>query len=468
MNEIITNLKNACTKNASHVACIDEAKHITYKEFWEQINYYGNLLKEETKPVIIYGDNSINSLIAIFSLIIANRTYVPIGSCMPLERIKEIVEMLSCDLIISNQRIDIEGTKCLNLPELSTYSNYKNKINNNETAYIIFTSGSTGKPKGVPISYNNLNNFIKWISNFEVLNAYKDINVMNTASFSFDLSIADIFYSLMNGHTLCILQNKESLNNIFDFMLKKHINLIVATPTLIKMFLLDETFNMNTFKDLKCIYFCGERLDVIVSQKLLNRFPKLKIINGYGPTETTSAVSAIVINESMLSKDILPIGKINTCASSISIENDEIIIKGKSVFDGYLNINSDKIYKENNINVFKTGDLGYIENDYIYIKGRNDNQIKYKGYRIELDDVELNLLKINQVTNAAVIPIYNEKGIVKSLKAFITSKSDINAEDIKIELSKMIPKYMIPKIKILTSLPVNKNGKIDRKGLMNL
>ena len=170
----------------------------------------------------------------------------------------------------------------------------------------------------------------------------------------------------------------------------------------------------------------------------------------------------------MLNEDILPVGDINNLAVNIEVINNEIVLKGKSVFNGYLNITTDNVYKEKGINCYKTGDLGYIKNNMLYITGRKDSQIKYKGYRIELHDIENNILQIKDVIDCAVIAKYDENNIVKILKAFVVSKNK-DSNYIKEKLKTMLPNYMIPKsIVILDKLPVNLNGKIDRKALSKL
>jgi len=181
-------------------------------------------------------------------------------------------------------------------------------------------------------------------------------------------------------------------------------------------------------------------------------------------------VSLIEITENMLENKVLPVGKISTSAINISILNNEIILKGKSVFEGYLNKTSNNYYKEENINCYKTGDIGYIKEDYLYCSGRIDNQIKYKGYRIELGDIENNLLKIKEIREAVVICKYKENSnVVRLIKAFITLQSNTTEEKIKEKLNKLIPQYMIPKkIVVVDKIPVNNNGKYDRKKLSEL
>ena len=126
------------------------------------------------------------------------------------------------------------------------------------------------------------------------------------------------------------------------------------------------------------------------------------------------------------------------------------------------------ILKRNGENYYKTGDIGYINGDLLYCRGRIDTQIKYKGYRIELGEIENNLLKVNGVKEAVVVAKENN-GVIKFIKAYITIDEEISTEYIKNELRKALPEYMIPKIiEILESIPINNNGKYDRKKLKEL
>ena len=184
------------------------------------------------------------------------------------------------------------------------------------------------------------------------------------------------------------------------------------------------------------------------------------MINAYGPTEATCFVTLLEIKNSMLEEDYLPVGNITNSAVNISIQSNEIVLDGESVFDGYFGTN--KRTKE-----YHTGDIGYLENNYLYCKGRIDNQIKYMGYRIELGDIENNLLKIKKIKEAVVISKKKEKSnVVKIIKAYVVVDGNVSEDYIKEELSKLIPSYMMPKvIEILDSIPVNNNGKYDRRKL---
>ena len=168
----------------------------------------------------------------------------------------------------------------------------------------------------------------------------------------------------------------------------------------------------------------------------------------------------------MAKKELLPVGNVHNFATDISIINNEIVLKGNSVFDGYLNYNNDFSYKKDNTNCFRTGDLGYIDGKYLYCKGRMDSQIKYKGYRIELMDIEYNIKSINNIQDCVVIPIYDKNNNVKKITAYVVANG-ISEKEIINKLSLLIPNYMIPKTFVfLDKLPINNNQKIDRKMLI--
>ena len=449
---------------------------ITYEEAYHKVlELSTNLKKQGNSSIIIYGHKSINQFISILSCIIAKRCYIPIDLCTPISRIEEIIKKTNSTLLIKNEPLEINTIESLTVEEIN--NKYKNEEfifnQTNKLAYIIFTSGSTGNSKGVPITYHNLNNFINWITKTKELKQCKNINILSQASFSFDLSVMDIYFSTYKKNTIIALEDNsnEFLDTTLKIIKDEKINLLIMTPTFVKVLLLEKDFNSSNFKDIKCMFFCGECLETVVAKKIKERFPQVMLINAYGPTEATCCVTLTEITNNMLSLDYLPVGRISTSACIIETKNNEIILKGKSVFQGYLDTKSDNYYKEKNTNCYKTKDLGYIKNDLLYCTGRLDNQIKYLGYRIELGDIENNLLKLKEIREAVVVAKYKENtNIVKLIKAYIVlNNNNITKEEIKEKLNKLLPHYMIPKvIEILDTIPVNNNGKYDRKKLSEL
>ncbi len=438
---VLEKIAEAVNKYPMRTAYKAGGRSITYRELWAKANDCAqNLRKKGKDPVIIYDTKEIETFITIIACLLAGRAYVPINRTTPPDRIKEITQAV--------QTFEVAE----------------------DTAYIIFTSGSTGKPKGVPISAENLDNFVQWISSLRPLSEYTGCSVLNQASFSFDLSVADMYYSLCNGHSL-IEYDSEEYSDIAPLFKREKINVAMLTPTFIRLCMLDESFNRQECPELRCIYSCGELLDKKTAQKLFVRFPNLKLINAYGPTEATSAVSGIVITEALLqSGQPLPVGDMNTNATEIVIDDGEIVLKGKSVSRGYLQGPDDGFFAEKGLQCYRTGDLGYIRDGMLYCTGRRDSQVKYNGYRIELMDIENNIINIPGVQECAVIAKYTENNNVKTIKAFVTTEAaELDSSYIRNELSKKIPGYMVPRtITVLDRLPVNKNGKIDRKALAEL
>lgn len=445
---------------------------LTYEEGYRRVLKLSiNLKKQGNSPVIIYGNKNIDGFISVLSCIVAKRCYIPISLCTPNSRIKDIIKSTKSTLLLKNEEININNIECLTVNSLN--SKYKNSIeqynSNNNNAYIIFTSGSTGNSKGVPITYDNLNHFIKWIIHLNEFQNCNNLNVLSQANFSFDLSVMDIYFSIYKNCSIIAIDDnmKENLSKIYNVISFEKINFLIMTPTFIKLLMLDNQFNGANFSSIKYMFFCGECLEVTTVQKLRNRFPKVVIINAYGPTEATCCVSLTEITNDMFKNEILPIGKVDTSAVNIDIINEEICLEGESVFNGYIEENMISCFSNK---YYRTGDLGKIINNFLYCSGRIDSQIKYQGYRIELGDIENNLLKIDGIREAAVIVKYkpNTK-IVKLVKAFVVLDIKMNENKIKEKLAKLVPSYMIPKtIIILSQIPVNKNGKYDRKKLGEL
>lgn len=468
---VVSRIKEIAARYPDRVAYQIEDSTITYAELLVDAESKARYLeKSVSKSVIIYGGKEINVVKSILACLIARKTYVPVKVGTPMPRLEQIISQSQAELVISDENIEIANVNSIQFDNLSYVENMLNVTskNNDDIAYIIFTSGSTGKPKGVPITYANLWNFVKWISSLKPLDKYEKIKVLNQAYFSFDLSVADFYYSLCNGHSVVALD--KDISNDYDevFDILKTVDMAVITPSFLKACLLDRDFNESNFFMLKCVYLCGEILEKKTASKMLTAFPHIHMINAYGPTEATSAISAIEITPEMITgEDILPVGDMDYLATDVEIIENEIVLKGKSVFGGYLGDIKGGYYSENGCNCFNTGDIGWIENKKLYCNGRKDNQIKFMGYRIELGEIEKNILELNGVEDCVVLAERNAEGVTKRLKAYIVG--DVGCDRVFNSLSEKLPAYMIPKvIKTIEQIPLNENGKIDREALLTL
>ena len=469
LDDILNILKNS--KNTAYT--VDE-KSYTYSELYKYVcNIYEFLLtnNKDNKPVIVYGNKEVYMKASFLACSFAGITYVPISENMPQERVNKIIEQIQPNLIIGK---NIKKNKIV---EIMNNNNFKD-INNiylkpEDIYYIIFTSGSTGIPKGVKITYDNVDSCVNWLK--KITNIKKGV-ILNQADFSFDLSVADLYLSLISESEHFIINtSKLDFKTMFNELNKSNANLMVVTPSFVDLLLLDKSFEKELLPNLKTIIFCGEKLLQTTINKLYSRFENIKIINCYGPTECTFAVTSIEVNKNM--KEI-PVGipkddvKIYIVDDNLKELKDgeigEILIAGKSVADGYLNTENKSFIQYKNQKAYLTGDLGYIKNKVLYYKSRKDSQIKFKGYRIELADIEKNLEELNYIEKAVVVTKINDDNKVTNIIAFVKLRENIEIKEsvINKDLQIKIPEYMRPKIKIIKEFPINKNGKCDKKKLL--
>lgn len=494
-------LKYSKTERVALVCDNEVMRYSELNDYSEAIAaYILKTLGKDNTPIVIYGNKENLMMCCMMAALKSGRAYIPIDISYPKERVETIINEVNPKILFDFSEGSIfKNIKVINLKELTyIFKDYKdikvdksNWVKEDENAYILFTSGSTGKPKGVQISSNNLDNFVEWIVDYLKLDDSEEI-FMNQAAYSFDLSVTSIYPGLTYGKTLHGFSKNTlgNLKHLFEDIKQSNINIWVSTPSFAGMCVAQDDFDSTMLKNLKAMIFVGEVLPKPLCKTLLDRFPETRIINGYGPTEATVAISANDMNRSLLEEDgSLPIGY-PMKKSLVKIVDDngnklkdgekgEIVIVGPSVSKGYFNneekTNASFYYDEYNgkkERAYKTGDLGYYIDGNLYYCGRKDFQIKLNGFRIEIEDIENNLIKVNNVKNAAVVPIIKEDKIAY-LTAFVQLIEDNNLGKlkngilIKKELGELIPSYMVPRnIKIIEKFPTNINGKIDRKKLL--
>ncbi|HXB40051.1 MAG TPA: AMP-binding protein [Bacteroidia bacterium] len=411
-------------------------------------------------PVLVYGDKEAFFLAAIFSCYRKNLPFVPLSPDLPPKRIENIIEQSKSSVILICG--DYE-----NAPELPVVirndfivvgsASTLNKIADG-IAYIIFTSGSSGEPKGVLISNENITTFIKWFTaNFQV---NEKTIFINQASFLFDISLADFFGALQTGGTAIFNTSQIISDNLFFSRINKYKGSYWnSTPSFVSMFLADKNFNAQNLSSVNQFVLSGENLPVTLVKELRSRFPEARIVNAYGPTETTIFASYTEITNEMLNENTLPVSKFP--AENILLENGEIIIAGKQVGKGYLHtlqLSNEK---------FNTGDLAVLKNNYLYYAGRMDEQIKFNGYRIELNEIKITLEKFDFIACAECLPL-EIGGKIKRLLAFAIFKDVEKISTLKEKLSQLLPAYMIPsEIIVVKEFPLSSNFKVDKKKLLN-
>jgi D-alanine--poly(phosphoribitol) ligase subunit 1 len=483
---------------AAHVY---RGKTLTYSELKIQSDSIACRLSEicgPKKPVVVRGHKQSGMLSSFLACAKSGRPYIPVDSSLPVERLNEILENSQAEAVIevgaaagTKSKVPILSFDTLIADEIrkKRIPDMAMQVSDQDIVYIIYTSGSTGKPKGVEITHACLESFIGWASGF--LEVLEEDVFLNQANFSFDLSVADLYCSLYAGCTLYSIDREQmgSYRDLMPALSASNASIWVSTPSFANMCLFDKRFDGTLLPQIRSFFFCGETLPSAIVADLHARFKSAKVFNTYGPTECTCAVTQVEITKDMtISVKPLPVGVVKPDCGIYILgpdsevldegEEGEIAISGTSVGSGYLN-NPEMtarsfrsiIVDGSTIRMYCTGDKGFLKNGVLHYLGRLDFQIKLHGYRIELEDVEYNIRKSSSISNCAVVPVSRD-GTIDHLVAFVSLQAGMKNEGlgtslaIRDELASRIPEYMIPKkIVVMASLPMNSNGKIDRKAL---
>ena len=477
-------------KTPDNIAVVFEDQKLTYRELNEKANSLANyLIKNGLKNTPIIGillDRSLEMIICIIAVLKSGKAYIPIDPNYPTDRINYMLKDSNCNLILSNKEIYTNLNLSTNFINVKLNNNevYNNdiknlniKINHDSLSYIIYTSGSTGKPKGVMLTHKGISNLVNYCNNYiEYLkdNIYRTI--VSVTTISFDIFFFESIISLQKGLKLVIAnQNEQTIPRLLIKLIEKeNIEIIQTTPSRMKL-IVDNIKNEESLCSLKYIVLAGEQFPITLAKRLKN-IKNITLYNGYGPSETTvfSTLTDVTNSENMTigkpldNTQIYILDKnMNLCPIGIP---GEICISGDGVGKGYINKPdlTNKSFVKNNLNnnslLYKTGDLGfYNENGIITCLGRIDNQIKIRGLRIELEEIEKAILEIKEIQNCVVVKKQFDDGH-EFLCAYYIKNKIINENYIRNHLQKKLTNYMIPQYFIeLDKIPYTPNGKIDKK-----
>ena len=477
-----------------------------------QVHTYGDLKKDsdslaaqidrlglpDKSPVVVFGGQEYEMLATFVALTKSGHAYIPIDSHSALERVA--VAEPSLIIAINDFPLADVTAPIFSAEQVQTAfregASYElsHPVQGDDNYYIIFTSGTTGKPKGVQISHNNLLSFTNWMITDKEFATPERPQMLAQPPYSFDLSVMYWAPTLALGGTLFALPSAvtQDFKQLFETILSLPIAIWTSTPSFADMALLSDDFNSQKLPQLTHFYFDGEELTVKTAQKLRDRFPQARIINAYGPTEATVALSAVAVTDEMLQNcKRLPIGYTKADSPTFVIDEEgqkvpngqqgEIIVCGPAVSKGYLN-NPEKtaeaFFEFEGLPAYHTGDVGSMTDEGLLLYGgRMDFQIKFNGFRIELEDVSQNLNKSKYVESAVAVPRYNKDHKVQNLLAYVILKDGVAEQfereiditkAIKEDLQDIMMSYMMPsKFLYRETLPLTPNGKIDIKGLIS-
>lgn len=511
---ILESIRSNAATNPDRLAFVQNTPTQTSTLSWQELEAHSNRLAarllqitEDTTPVIVYGHKDPLMITSFVACAKSGRAYCPVDVSVPQGRLQDIVREVCPKVVVAVEDlpdIDCGDAVVLAKDDLRAIVSAEaddpidltpHWVGPDDVYYIIFTSGSTGKPKGVQITRDCLDNFIRWGLSLCTNAQDEPLVFVNQAPFSFDLSVMDLYLALASGGTEFALSKGllESMSALFERLRASNATVWVSTPSFVEMCLADPSFTADLLPRMRTFLFCGETLTNRTAERLMSAFPQAEVYNTYGPTESTVAVTGVLVTPEVSSAYVpLPIGvpKPGTAIHVVDEQgNDvetgtkgEIVIVGDSVSVGYFHDPertqasfSLRDMDGRQMRSYRTGDEGYVRDGMLFYSGRIDLQIKMHGYRIELEDIEANIAALPGVIRVAVLPVRKPDGTVRSLTAFLVmdapaaSFSRQDVKGLRAQLASSLPSYMIPKrLRIVDDLPVTNNGKVDRKKLAEL
>ncbi|MGI8582352.1 MAG: AMP-binding protein [Chitinophagaceae bacterium] len=482
MTDVIKFIKENASRFPNRIAIIDGERKISYADFINLVDSISHqLIINSVKPRVAFdlrqGAEAYALIVAILNV---GGTYCPLHPDAPIERKIQIITQFKPDLIIVENEIsseDFEGTKVVSIHNLLRESNFREIETNydgEDIIYVIYTSGTTGTSKGVMICRKALNKFLEWA--IPTYGAGAE-DIWGQFSFlSFDLSIVDIFTCLCSGATLFAMNDIPAKKNRPAGIIERdRITIWHSIPSAVEFMMANERTKVYDFSSLRLMSFCGEALKKSQVEFLFEKKNDLIIFNTYGPTEGT-----LFCTWQELTKNTY----VNFCNFNMSIgkaipgwslelnpadgfEEKEIIIYGDYIGAGYLVNPIDSKFRKieignNTVNAFETGDLVNEKNGNLYFSCRKDRQVKIKGFRVELDEIDL---RINEYLNKPSVTVVRKD----SLYSFIESEEKINDLELRQHLKKKLELNKIPNtFYAIKEIPRTQNQKVDNNALIQL
>lgn len=474
-------------KTADAPAIVEGESRLTYQELNRRANRLAHALRAQGvragDRVGLWVERSVDNIIALLATIKAGAIYLPLDPTYPVERLAWMVEDSQPRGILTRQRgatmtIDTCPVWQMDDPAFTTAmpdSNPTVELATEPIAYIMYTSGSTGTPKGILIPHRAVARLVLNTNYVEIVPQDGIAHLSNTA---FDASTFEIWGALLNGARVVIINKESALS-------PAHLTEAIRTQGITVMFMTTALFNQivtyapNAFSPLRTLYFGGEAADANAVRTVLAHQPPAIFGNIYGPTEGTTFSTSYPITILPTHARTVPIGYpiANTQVDVRDSHHNrvpigalgELVLSGDGIAQGYLNrpeLTDQKFgITDEGVRFYRTGDMVRMRRDgALDFIGRRDGQIKLRGFRIEMGEIEHALLS-HPVITATTVVVHGE-GEGRQLVAYWVGDEALSAGDLRTYLRQRLPEYMLPSFYMrLEALPLNPNGKIDRRAL---
>jgi amino acid adenylation domain-containing protein/non-ribosomal peptide synthase protein (TIGR01720 family) len=471
------------------------AEELRFDGLWSRSGMLAALLQKigvgPDSIVAVMAERSIQLMVALAAIIRAGGAFLPIDPSMPQKRLQYLMKDSDSAILLTQpeflekasgdwETIDIDNIEDDNLSPRAPEGLLPRHL-----FYVIYTSGTTGKPKGVCLTHRNLMNYTSWF--VQEADVTKDDRTMHTASYAFDFIYTMILPTFLTGSSHHIVTRETNLSpgKFVRYIEQHRISVIKCTPSLYNVVINSEEFEAADLSSLRVALFGGEPINVRDLKRMHDCFPHIRVMNHYGPTETTIGSCAMFIDfdkihgymanptigQPIFNTNLLVLDRQRRLVPPLAW--GELFIGGDSVARGYLNrpeLNLQR-FVANPITgegvMYATGDVARWRNDgTVELGERIDDQIKIRGYRIELGEIEKQLLQNNGVKEVFVMARDNGSG-VKSLVAYVVpSNQSLDMAELKHYLSESVPEYMIPHHFVkLDRMPLTQHHKVDRSRL---
>jgi amino acid adenylation domain-containing protein len=478
--------------DATALLFADEA--LSFSELNQRANRLAHrLIALGVEPEVLVGiamERSVEMVVAILGVLKAGGAYVPLDPEYPAARLAYMVQDSGIGLLLTQRSLvdcvpdrraltvlEVDATNLEGEPD----SDPQIALHIENLAYVIYTSGSTGKPKGAAIRHGALHSCMVWMQRTYGLT--RDDTVLHKAPFGFDVSVWELFWPMTAGARLVVANPGDHRDpaRLVELIQRHQVTTLNFVPSMLQAFLAHEGIEAST--RLRHIICGGEAMPAETQKKTLERLHGAGLQNLYGPTETTIHVTHWACRNDGQSQ--VPIGKPISHTSTHVLDADlnlvpqgvagELYLGGISLARGYLKraglsaerFVADPFDSEGGGRLYRTGDLvrwnGEGQLEYL---GRIDHQVKIRGFRIELGEIEAQLLAQPAVREAVVVAKEGPGGA--RLVAYLAAHAEqaIDTAVLKERLAQVLPDYMVPRaFAVLDSLPLNANGKVDRKAL---
>lgn len=481
--------ENQEQRTQDRIAIIEGNHHVTYRELNRKASilaiFLQNLGFGAEDLIGIFMERSIDMVIAWLAILKAGSAYTPLNINDPINRLEEIITGTNISLILTHQKhhlpnsiatvqLDVDWAKIALMQNMNFQKRERFPfLSPKNLAYVIFTSGSTGKPKGIAMEHASVMNHINWLT--RTLSISESDRILQCTDFSFDITICS-FYALFAGGVVVLTEPEDSKNmgKICLLLKQQKISLVQLGASLFGTMIQEDIFSSSY--DLKYILCGGSPLKKETIKNWYHSF-NTPILNLYGPTETCIDASFHRVALDDANSISIPIGKFIDNTQGFILNNfldlvpinahGELYIGGAGLARGYhlrpdltaqaflphLNISAKRMYK--------TGDIcSWNYQLELILHGRLDHQIKIRGLRVELKEIENVLTEIEDIKEAFIHLI--GEGSNQKIIAYVISKAGIKEDFLKINLSKKLPTYMIPSFYVfLEKFPLNERQKID-------